>query len=164
MKKLLFLIPILLIVNVNNLSAQSTTFKILLGFDDIWVTSYYKDLMNMFPDNKYLEIKQELDDKGNKLLRLELPTKRDGKVGFIATISRFIRVDGGEEICTQQIFFCDNSATVEYITYIKDNYKPIGAGMWSSSFNETFDCVAKLKRISDTSSTIELILKPKEKK
>lgn len=143
-------------------SAQTDTFKILLGKSDTVLTQYYKTLLNLFPDNNYLKIEKDIDDDGNKILKLELPTNRRGKVGFTMTFSRFLRLSGGTELCTQQFFVCDNSSAVEYLSYIKDNFKNTGTNKWSKPFNDIFDIVVDFQR-NEEHSTVSIYLKGKEK-
>jgi hypothetical protein len=161
--KLKILTFLLLIFFLKTASAQTDTFKILLGEEDIAITQYYKRLMNLFPDNNYLKIEKNLDEDGNKLLILELPTYRYGKVGFIMTFSRFLRLEDTREICTEQGFSCDNSSAVEYLSYIKDNYKSAGLNKWTKEFNEIFDIMVEFKRGEGSISTISLYLKGKTK-
>lgn len=161
--KLKILFSLFIILCFKTVSAQSGTFKILLGEEDIVLTQYYKSLMNLFPDNNYLKIEKDIDNDGNKTLKLELPTIRYGKVGFVMTFSRFLRLDDTREICTQQFFVCDNSSAVDYLSYIKDNYKSAGLNKWTKNFNEIFDIMVEFKRGEDSVSTISLYFKGKSK-
>ena len=143
--------------------AQSATFKILVGEEEVKVTEYYNNLKTLFPDNKYVEIEIDVDEDGNKLLKLELPTIRHGKVGFISTISRFHHLKTGEEICTQQLFFCDKSAVIEYLNYFKENYTKSSENSWISEFNENYNVMMEFKKGEGNLSVINVLLKKKPK-
>lgn len=154
MKKLILLF--LVALSLTSYS-QSKTFQILIGEDENSISQYYNSLMKMFPSNSYLKIKNDVDNNGNKILELELPTDREGKMGFISTISRFKHLKDGSEICTQQLFFCDNDFVSEYLNYFKENYVKSGDTSWTTVFNDKFDIVATFKR--GELSVISILLK-----
>lgn len=154
---------LLLIFFFKTSSAQSDTFKILLGENDTTITQYYNSLINLFPDNNYLKIEKDIDNNGNKILKLKLPTIRYGKVGISTIFSRFLRLDNGREICTQQFFICDNSSMNDYLSYVKDNYKSEGLNKWSKSLNEGLKIIAEFKRGEGELSSISFLIKEKTK-
>ena len=161
--KLKTLTFLLIIFFFKTASAQSDTFKIMVGEDDIALTQYYKSLMRLFPENNYLKIEKDVDNDGGKTLKLELPTDREGKVGFVMTFSRFFRFNDGREICSQQLFLCDNSSAVNYLSYIKDNFKYVEVNKWVKKLDDTFEVLAIFRRGEDTVSSISFYLQVKKK-
>jgi hypothetical protein len=154
MKKLILLF--LVALSLTSYS-QSKTFQILIGEDENSINQYYNSLIRMFPSNSYLKIESDVDESGNKILKLELPTDREGKMGFISTVSRFRHLKDGSEICTQQFFFCDNDSVSEYLNYFKENYVKSSDSSWTTEFNDMFDLVATFKR--GDLSVISILLK-----
>jgi hypothetical protein len=158
MKKLnLIFLLILLTFNVS-VSAQSETFKILLGEDDVEIVKYYNSLKKLFPDNPYIEIENKTTIDGNKVFEFALPSKRDGKVDFYGTWSVFERFDDGKEVCFKQLFLFDISEVYESLAYIKDNYTSISPNQWEKKLTDKISYVATFN-IKDKSATIEVKLK-----
>jgi len=149
MKKLAVLISLCIThLCLASSALAQTPVKILTGQTEKQVRDYFSSLKDFFRSNKYVEIEQKTSDDGDLILQFGTPTLQEEITSSLSIITRFIMLNDGTEVCTQQSILGTEKSAYKNLSNIKKHFArdPEKEAVWVREYNEHFIEVAEFHK------------------
>ncbi len=142
----LHIIAFFIALNTFTALAQNKQIDILIGQTDSAVTNYFNDLIKLRPNPAY-KIEKNFTKNGNLNLTLKFSLYDEEFFSCSEVSTSFARING-KELCFVQFVSGEIKFAENYLSYIKDNFKKAGDGIWEKiNENEGFKIVATFTKV-----------------